>query len=112
MNKDPHPPSTKSTSKAYSSNTGPKGVLSDSKLATAEERELRAEALKRTRAEQERRAITGLTVEEEDGLRRREGGERGEYKNQRDERSELDEYWDWGGECGSKEESMIWKRSR
>lgn len=62
-----NPPSLLSQGKKsnpYSSNTGPKGVLSDSRQANAEEREATQAALKRTRAEQEARAITALGGDE------------------------------------------------
>lgn len=52
-------------------------MLSDSRQAGAEERDARAAAVRRTRAEQERSAITALVVEDEATLRIREG-ERGE----------------------------------
>lgn len=62
----------KSKSASYSSNTGPKGVLSDSRQANADEREARVAAVKRTRAEQERAAITA-SARDEPTLRIREG---------------------------------------
>lgn len=62
----------KSSSSPYSSNTGPKGVLSDSRQANAEERDARQAAVRRTRAEQEARAITALGPDE-GTLRIREG---------------------------------------